>query len=331
MIKNILLIKLCCLIKLCLILIILYIVLSKNILNEYCKIDHYNGYEIEFESKNIIYQFFNPSIILKNKDQYISCLRTSTFSYKNLFNYFFGKLNYDSNLLFLEIKDKKIIKLVHPFCFSINGYLEDPRMIEKDNLYYISATEYINNKNIFPVLLIFNKNYEMVKRIDYNRNDYYGLRNFKRIEKNWCPFVYNNKLYLHTDTFPEWKVFEINNYGNMKLIINKKINFVFPNIYLRCSTTWKEFDKEYFICGLHIKDKKIIPIIRSILVLIDKKTFLPIKYTKSFCLNKDKHETIQYLSGLEINELYIILSYGINDYKMVIKKILKSKIKFYNI
>ena len=57
------------------------------------------------------------------------------------------------------------------------------------------------------------------------------LENFtlKNREKNWCPFMHNNKLFLHTDTYPVWRVFEICSNGNMKMVCEEDTTMIFKH------------------------------------------------------------------------------------------------------
>jgi predicted GH43/DUF377 family glycosyl hydrolase len=287
---------------------------------------HIKGRNIFSKEFNSVYNIFNPSILKKNK-KYICCMRCSTLSMKNLFNYLYGRYNYDSFLLFCEIENGKFQKIIFSRPCD-NGYYEDPRMIEYNGNYLVSATEFIDKKNIFPVILEYDKNYNFLRRIDYNRENYFFEIPFQSIQKNWCPFEHKGMLYVHTDTFPDWKVFQVDNKGNMIKKVHKPFSPSLQNMFLRCSTSWKDYDNNFYICGLHTKTKTMIPKIRSMLVLIDKNTLEPVFYTDVFCLEKEDHDRIQYLSGIEVEDKSIILAYGIGDYKVVLKKVLKKNLNF---
>jgi hypothetical protein len=68
--------------------------------------------------------------------------------------------------------------------------------------------------------------------------------------------------------------------------------------------------------------------IRSILVLIDRTTLLPVKYTSFFCLDKESHQRVQFLSGIETNENNILLTYGIGNYKTEFYKIPRYRLNY---
>lgn len=275
------------------------------------------------------HNIFNPSLIKTSNNGYICSVRCSTLTQKNLFYHLYGKMYYESFILFIEIDNAGNSKIIYPIHKNLKGSLEDPRMIEYHDKYILSCSEYINNKDNFPVLMIYDKNYNFVKRVDYNRNDYGDKRT---VQKNWCPFVHKGELYLHTDTYPEWKIFKLDiETGNMKKIININVSsfFSIPEKWLlRCSTSWKIYNDKYYICGLHTKTKGKIPTIRSVLVLIDKETLQPTYRTEMLCLEKENHNRIQYLSGLETTDFDVILAYGLNDAEIVLKKIPKYRLKF---
>lgn len=341
--------------------VIIYVFLSRTLLRMtfqpcYSHLKGSKMYSLAFDS---FYNVFNPSITRTIKenfaqpvsnninqslqsslpDEYVCCVRFSTRSQKNLLEYIYGSvINYDSRLIFVEFKNGKTKRILCPYVESEGG-LEDPRMISYGNHYLVSATEYICNKSNFPVLFLFDNNYNLVKRIDYNRSDYFGTEK-QTTQKNWCPFVIeseekkeNNQLLLHTDAFPNWKVYSVDLNGGMKKVVDFDTSSLFQSatknnkFYIRCSTSWKPYDESSYICGLHLKTKGRMPCIRSMLVLVDKNSLLPIFRTDVFCTGDD-HNRIQYLSGLESNESNILLAYGLDDCAMVVKKIPKSSLKF---
>jgi hypothetical protein len=315
---------------------ILYILFSKNIINftlEKCICDHLISEPVYSLNLNKSEEVFNPSII--KKDNLIICAsRLSTLNLKNIFSFVYGSIFFKTFIIFLVIKDGKLKKIIYPECKSPNlkGKFEDPRLIEYKNNYFISATNYVNRNNIFPILLKFSKNFKFIKYIQYNKKDYFG-KNKYTIQKNWCPFIHENNLFLHTDSYPLWKVYQIDeNIGDMKNIINFDTSIFFKEykkIYLRCSTSWKIYNKKYYICGLHTKDKgSVFPRIRSLLVLINRITLLPEKKTNLLCIEETEHSKIQYLSGIETDEQNIYISYGVNDCKLHIKKIKKKDLVF---
>jgi hypothetical protein len=283
-------------------------------------------FSIELSS---VIKVFNPSIINKKK-KYILCTRYSYRTHKNLFDNIYSTIinKYEySKIIFIEVYKNN---LYHKYYYKLidipnshtKGQLEDPRFIEYNNLYIVLTTEYISTNNTYPVLYIFDTKYNFVKRTEIMR--------FKGIHKNWCPFEHKGKLYIHTDTYPEWKVFELDiNNGKLKQVINTKFPLNSPeNMFLRCSTSWKIYNEKYYICGLHIKTyNKSLPQIRSVLVLIDRITLLPVLQSDILCLEYGC-DRIQFLSGIEIDNNYIILAYGVGDFKIVCKKIHKNHVQF---
>lgn len=306
-------------------LIFSHLIFSENLLSitfEKCNYHLFGKkiFSLKFESR---YNIFNPSITKKD-NKIVCCARVSTLTQRNLFYHLYGQIFYKSSIVFVEIENNKII---YP---KLSGNLEDPRMIYFNDEYIVSMNNFVSKKDNFPILNIFDENYNLKRIVKYNKENYFGTNKIST-QKNWCPFIHENKIYLHTDTFPVWKVFCVDIYsGNMQKIVEKEVYDIFPEgkYYLRCSTSWKSYDENNYICGLHTKTKGKIPTIRSLLVLIDKKSLLPISKTEIFCLEKEKHNRIQYLSGLETDDDFVFLAYGLNDAEMIIKKVYKKRLNF---
>ena len=297
------------------------------------------------------YKLFNPSIC-KYDGGYVMCVRYSNKIIKNLFLYFHSNIDCQSHICFILLtKDMKIIKTIFPKMNS--NALEDPRICYYNNYFYVSITEFINKQLIFPSLYIFDNSFNFIRKLSYNWNEYFDQTKIQPslIQKNWCPFVYKSKLLIHTDVYPTWNVFGIKetNYKNnenedIHCILKRKdmslvniISFDTTDFFkelnqklIRCSTSWIEYSNKTFLVGLHTKEfatNKFLPTIRTILVEIDKESFIPIKKTDVLCLDIINDARIQFLSGLESNENYIYLTYGIGDYKTVIKRISKKQLK----
>lgn len=303
--------------------IAVYALFSKDIVTytmEQCT-RHVYGKKIFRLTFPFFYNIFNPSIA-KIPSGHLCAIRCSTLTQKNIFYYLYGQFFYDSFILFLEIDHQGNCKIIRPVHKNLKGYLEDPRIIIHGDRYILSASEYVNAKNNFPVLMIYDKNYNFVKRTDY-------ISTATGIQKNWCLFEHNGEIYVHTDTYPTWKVFKLDvDTGNMDKITDKEYGFQ-PRYHLRCSTSWKIYDEKHYICGLHTKTKEKMPTIRSILVLIDRKTLLPSFRTDLLCLDPTGHNRTQFLSGLEVDDFHVILSYGLNDSEIVLRKISKHRINFF--
>jgi hypothetical protein len=275
------------------------------------------------------FKMINPSIV--NKGNKLLCaMRYTSATTENLGLYIYHKFKPRSYVCIGIFKDSLIQRIVFPI-FPTKYQLEDPRIITFNNKIYISITEYRSDKNIYPVMYELSKNLNITKRIEYKN---YG--NSSTIQKNWCPFIHKGSLTLHTDSYPYWSVYKVN--ITTGLLTNLcKINTVkmfksykVKNAFIRCSTSWIDFTKETYICGLHIKyvDKflKRIPLIRSILMEIDKRTLIPIRASPVLCLDKEQH-SIQFLSGLEIVNDKILLSVGIGDYYSVIYSISRYRVE----
>jgi hypothetical protein len=281
-----------------------------------------------------IYNIYNPSITISN-NKYILCCRMSTNTFKNLAYYIYGRINYKNFYLFIVFTNDKNYQIIFPTQPNINNYsLEDPRIIEYKNNYvlFVSENRQERHNNYFPLGVVYDKNFNFIKYIKISKKDYFKDSRITR-QKNWCPFIHKNELYLHTDAYPIWKVFKLNyETGKLTKEVEQDIRLKFKivNMYLRCSTSWKSYDSEYYICGLHTRSNNFLATIQSLLVLISKKTLLPEYKTDIFCLEPHSHDRIQFLSGLEIDDTHVILGYGVNDCEVKIKKIPRWKLKFYS-
>lgn len=312
--------------KLCIIIILLiWILFSTKLLHYplYCTDKHIyikNVFDYEISGS---YKFFNPSIIRK-KDGYVLCARYSNYPCKTVFMYLYNlctRFN-DTNISFIHLtKNFQIQSISFPILGNIR--LEDPRILKYNDEYYISCTEYIKHTDQPPVILKFNKYFEYIKKIYYNISTYNKKSNFN---KNWNLFVHKDKTYVHTDSYPIWNIYSINLEDGCMLHTHTYDTSLFFKVkqHLRCSTGWRSFRKNTYLCGLHTKELWAgkIPYIRSMLVEVDSRTFKPIKKTEIFCVDINTHDRVQFLSGLEIDKNYVILTYGIGDYKIIIKKIL---------
>lgn len=271
-------------------------------------------------------KMFNPSIAKRDKG-YVMCTRYSNKTVKNVFMYAYSELNYHSKICMAYLSpEMRIEKVVFP---KINDIpLEDPRIAYHNGSYYVSITEYRAKKHIMPTLYKFDTNFNLIKRIEYNLDHYFEYTKPSKIQKNWCPFSYKGKLLLHTDAYPTWRVFQILDDGSMLPQVTQDTTALFNSskLFIRCSTSWKPFLNDDLLCGLHTKQFcGIFPTIRTILVEIDGETLLPKRKTKIFCVDK-YHTRIQFLSGMESDDLNIYLTYGIGDYKSEIKRIPKRHI-----
>jgi len=307
--------------------LLFYFLTSKSTLNcifqkcEYFHIQKKDKLKIEtFKLK----QMYNPSII-KTENGYLHCARHSTCTSKNILRHLYGTFFNISNLIFYRTdRNFKNLTFIKTKRYH-NIILEDPRIVMFNDLYYISCTLLKNKRDIYPILLVYDKNLNFLKSIKYTG---YIENKFPRIIKNWCPFVKDKKLFIHTDSFPIWRVYLMDlQKKEQNMILQVEIhsqNFfeISKELYLRCSTSWKEYDENNYICALHSKTKGFYKSIRTIFVLIDKKSLIPVKKTPIICLDKNYTNRIQFVSGLEIHDKdNIIITYGIGDYKAVSSKI----------
>jgi hypothetical protein len=274
------------------------------------------------------YKMFNPSITKWN-DNYVLCVRYSNKTVKNFFMYAYSTLNYQSSLCCAVLDGKmKIQKVIFPIRTDIP--LEDPRIQYHQSKFYISVTEYVDKGNIFPTLYILNDRFDYIQRIEYDRNDYFTIMPQFNIQKNWCPFVHNGELYLHTDTYPMWNVFKLFEDGHIQNIVSVDTKTLFCSSghkLIRCSTSWKKLTDSTYICGSHTKTFCTkLPTIRTILVEIDMNTLQPIRKSDVLCIDIKSDTRIQFLSGLEVDEYNVYLSYGIGDYKCEVHSIPKTHV-----
>ena len=316
--------------------IFLYMLFSTKFINNkvICNYDHFlykDVLSIEIPGN---YKLFNPSIC-RYKEGYIMCVRYSNKIVKNIFLYMYSNIDYQSHICFVILdKNMKILKTIFPFMDS--KFLEDPRICYYNDMFFVSVTEFINKKRIFPSLYVFNNNFTFIKKIEYNWDDYfyYTKQTPSMIQKNFCPFEIGNKLLVHTDTFPTWNVSEMsvvnNTFKNILMYDTREFFKDSEHVLIRCSTSWKNFGSDTLICGLHTKKFTIgtfLPIIRTILVIIDKETLKPIKKTKVLCFDYINDTRIQFLSGLETDDLYVYLTFGIGDYKTIVKRLTKKHVE----
>lgn len=311
------------------VIIILFILFSPKVLNTVLKCSpvHLLARQKFIVESEGTFKLINPSIARGNK--MMMAIRYTNATMKNLAMYMFQKFNYHSYIGIATVDANFCMqKLVYPN-FKSSYPLEDPRIFIYNEIIYVSVTE-ITNRYIFPVLFELDSSFEMVKRIDYNKNTYKDKHN---VQKNWCPFQHKEKLLIHTNAHPTWDVYSVDiSTGCMSQITsfsNLFDNFIRKNTYVRCSTSWKEFTPHTYLCGLHIKTYDFIihklAVIRTILVEVDKNNLCPIRSTEPFCIDRE-HHPIQFLAGLETDSENVYLSFGLGDYKSVIYSVTKARI-----
>uniref|UniRef100_A0A6C0JJY7 Uncharacterized protein n=1 Tax=viral metagenome TaxID=1070528 RepID=A0A6C0JJY7_9ZZZZ len=135
-------------------------------------------------------------------------------------------------------------------------------------------------------------------------------------EKNWIPLIIGEEEYF----IYKWYPFELGkiNYENYKLEIVKSYeirSFIFHKV--RGSTIFIDtIDKQNFIGVVHYCDETIPRQYFHMLVLLDKKTGLPISYSDPFCF---QHYGVEFCIGFTIkNDKYVFwISKKDNDAAMV--------------
>lgn len=312
-----------------LVIILLYFLLfSTNIINDRwsCKYKHLQCNKVLDWEISGMYKIFNPSLT-KYRENYVMCARYSNKTLKNLFLYLSSKSTNSSHICIVLLSKKfEVLKIIFPKLNNIP--LEDPRIHYHNNKFYVSITEFNSNSDIFPALYILDKEFNLIKRVDYKKDNYFRHAQKNNIQKNWCPFSHGQDLLLHTDSYPIWRVMKINETGNMSKILEQDTTSFFENSkqkIIRCSTSWKSLTESTYICGLHTKEFCMtIPIINTILIEIDKKTLIPIRKTSIICIDSKNHTKVQFLSGIEVDDMNVYLSYGIGDYKVEIIRFTKN-------
>lgn len=296
--------------------ILLFIIFSKIPMTYCinCQDKHlYKNVCINYENNDYIIKHFNPSITQNDNKELVLAYRKSNANYKSIYTCFLSRDNYFSTLEFLTLKDNKV--------FSTDlKFVEDPRIIFYKNYYYVSMSYYQDQKHIFPRLYIFNCDFKLVNECQYEFYTNNIKETRRNIEKNFCLFIHDDKLFVHINVYPKWCIYSLNIHENKAICHNYIEQSLqidvneYPN--LRCSTSWKKY-KNYYIAGLHTKKfGHLFPAIRSVIVLIDSNTLLPIKISPLICFDNMYHSRIQYLSGLEvINDDTILITLGIGDYK----------------
>lgn len=281
--------------------------------------------------------YYNPSIIAIKDDEYLLAIRRSDYVRYNKANNMVDSFHgHHSHLYFLRL-DHLFQPVGKPVYSTIDWdtsrEYEDPRITVHNNKIYISIVHIRpsragrRGKSFFPLLLEYSKTGnppQLLRRIEYDRTSF-GRPPYT--EKNWCPFSHRGKLLLHTDSYPIWRVREVDTEtGKLHTVIEQNISNIFDNNeypHLRCSTSWilDPYNTNHYVCALHTKSHDKY---RTVLVSIDAQTLLPLHYSKRLCLiphGHNHHEKIQFVSGLLIQGKDLILTVGIADLSFDIVRI----------
>lgn len=193
---------------------------------------------------------------------------------------------------------------------------EDPRICIHNNELYVVMVQVIPKVSIFPTIFALDNSFNIIRKINIS------TKSIPRpiIQKNWCPFSHGGELALHTDSYPTWRVRKVNMHsGELSIIVEKDVREFFEAKeypHLRCSTSWVRVGDNY-ICALHTRAEKPI-LYRTVLVLMDSMTLMPIKKSRPLCLH-DEHKIIQFASGLLVKgeDLYITMGIGDTSFQIV--------------
>jgi hypothetical protein len=187
--------------------------------------------------------------------------------------------------------------------------IEDTSLISDDDSYSIGLEDirlYYQNNSI--KFIASNKNYVPSDKIRMIVGDYNNIScsNCKIVnmpwesncEKNWCPIQYNNddkQLFIY-----KWSPFQIgyvNNENTFELCLEKQFNDEKFNRF-RGSSCFIERDENTLIGLVHYSVPNVPPVYYHSIVLIDKKTLLPISYSDPFKFGK---KPIEFCIGFNIH------------------------------
>lgn len=214
--------------------------------------------------------------------------------------------------------DKRQIKTV-----NVSSILDENFIPTSYNIVEIEESNLINNKNSYSIgledirlyyqndsikFIASNKNYIPSHHIRMITGDYNNTicTNCKIInmtwesncEKNWCPIQYNNnKKQLFIYKWYPYQVGYVNDVNTFQICIEKQFHDEKFNRF-RGSTCFIERDDETLIGLVHYSVINVPPIYYHSLVIIDKKSLLPISYSDSF---KFGNKPIEFCIGFKIH------------------------------
>jgi hypothetical protein len=265
--------------------------------------------------KSGMMKVINPSIAKYGKGFLLSCRYTNATTINLLVRCTFSLYNRSQLLFLITDENFNITRRVH--AATNNRVLQDPRVIELGEKYLVSITETKPGKTR-PIMMMYSHNLTLLYERKYN-----GYYPDGPVEKNWCPFVYKSKVYIHTDTFPLWRVYNLDVLtGNLSCPVTFNTSKLFNEYKIvRCSTSWIPFTSTTFLCGLHTRYNCMpFSTYRTILVEIDALTMLPIRISSELCIDSD-HNYIQFLSGMARRGDTIYMSFGLADCESRVVKV----------
>lgn len=265
--------------------------------------------------------YFNPSMI-PFANGYLIAVRRSAWNNRHLWALLQRSfLPNRSYLEFFHVDAKfRLLSRTKPYLGDQSYIVEDPRICRWNDKIYVVAT--LVTEDIFPVLLEFNSSLQLLRRIKIDSSSF---RHGSRItEKNWCPFIVNDQLYLHTDTAPIWRIRRLDpETGEISTVVEWDSRSFFREIpgFVRCSTSLIPYTDTTYLCGVHthVKHGRKVEY-RTILIEVDKTSLIPLRRTKPLCLRKD-HTLIQFLSGLLVMSNQVVLGIGVGNYRFELHQV----------
>jgi len=225
---------------------------------------------------------------------------------------------YKDNWDCIFYNDKKQIKSV-----NISSILNEKFIPISFNIVEVRDSNLINNQNSFSIgledirlyyqngilkFIASNKNYIPSNKIrmiigDYNNTSFSNCKIVNmswesNCEKNWCPIQYNNDIkqfFIY-----KWSPFQIGYIDNdsiFQLYLEKQFHDEKFNRF-RGSSCFIERDENTLIGLVHYSVPIVPPVYYHSLVLIDKKSLLPIYYSDPFKFGK---KPIEFCIGFNIN------------------------------
>lgn len=202
---------------------------------------------------------------------------------------------------FLEPISYDIVGIEHRINSNENAIsigLEDIRLYEDNGCIKFIAT----NINYIP----FGKNRIIIGDYDCENNICKNLNIVNitwnsQCEKNWAPlpsYLNNNTNKLFVYKWSPYSVGFVNTENNFELCIKKQYENEIVNKF-RGSTPFIEYSKEYYVGLVHYSVQAVPPVYYNSLVLLDRKTNLPVYYSNSF---KFSVYPIEFCIGFTIDE-----------------------------
>lgn len=264
-----------------------------------------NCYKVEtirlLESPENYKVYFNPSI-LKFKDREIICYRHD---YRDVYRVCNRNLK---SSLYLTHNNKNLEIL------SVDTSLEDPRMFQVCDKLYIYFTNYYHDKGKSRVS-ICNLKLSREGTITITPSDIQTDFKLQRIEKNWMSLVHNDDVFFVYSLNPfillKYDVYT----GYAKKVFEKRYSDLRTD--LRGTSTFVKFGGKYI--GISHRKNSSFFYTHQLVILEGEYPFNIQKVSRDFILYRDEiifitnkipFPFIQFISGLEIDDGKLILTYG---------------------